>query len=173
MFSICNPSIPQGEDPLKVPLWFLNIWIQIHELPSGFMLETVGKHLGNFFGEFLLYDSKNNTFIWRKCMRIKIRIDVRKPLKCKKKVTRKNGHDFVVICKCERLRDFCFSCGLVSHTNHFCRRNIDRRDGEGSKEWGPWLRAPSQRGTCQSSSKWLWEEGDADCEERIGWENKN
>lgn len=101
MFSICNPSIPQGKDPLKVPLWFLNIWIQIHELPSEFMLETVGKQLGNFFGEFLLYDSKNNTFIWRKCMRIKIRIDMRKPLKCKKKVTRKNGQDFVVICKYE------------------------------------------------------------------------
>lgn len=29
--------IPPGIDPLKVQLWHLNIWIQIHDLPNGFM----------------------------------------------------------------------------------------------------------------------------------------
>lgn len=96
------------------------------------MSETVGKQLGNFFGEFLLYDVKNNTSIWRECMRVKIRIDVRKPLKRKKRITRKNGQDFVVTCKYERLGDFCFSCGLVSHTERFCRKNLDNREGGGS-----------------------------------------
>lgn len=98
--------IPQGVDPLRLQLWFLNMWIQIHDLPNGFMSEAVGKQLGNFFGEFLLYDTKNNSSIWRECMRIKIRIDVRKPLKRKKKITRKNGTDFMVTCKYERLGDF-------------------------------------------------------------------
>lgn len=37
--------IVAGEDPLKVPLWLLNIWIQIHDLPMGFMMESVGKQL--------------------------------------------------------------------------------------------------------------------------------
>ncbi|XP_074327337.1 uncharacterized protein LOC141665256 [Apium graveolens] len=46
-------SISEGEEPLKVPFWWLNIWIQIHDLPSGFMLEAVGQQLGNFFGEFI------------------------------------------------------------------------------------------------------------------------
>lgn len=87
-------SIPLGVEPLKVSLWYLNIWIQIHELPTGYMLEIVGKQLGNFFGEFLEYDPKNNSSIWRECMRIRIRLDVRKPLKRKKKITRKNGEDF-------------------------------------------------------------------------------
>ena len=158
---LCIDIIPPGEDPLKVPLWFLNIWIQIHELPSGFMSEAVGKQLGNFFGEFLMYDEKNNTSIWRECMRIKIKFDVRKPLKRRKKVNRKNGSDFMVSCKYERLGDFCFSCGLVSHTERFCRRTIDRRDGEGSQEWGAWLRAPPRRAAGQGTSKWIREEGDA------------
>lgn len=100
---------------------FLNIWIQVHDLPAGFMSEAVGKQLGNFFGEFLLYDEKNNSSIWRECMRLKIRIDVRKPLKRKKKVIKKDGQEFVVTCKYERLGDFCFSCGgVVSHTERFC-----------------------------------------------------
>lgn len=64
--------IPQGEEPLKVSLRHLNIWIQIHDLPTGFMSEIMGKQLGDFFSEFLLYDHKNNTNIWRECMRIQI-----------------------------------------------------------------------------------------------------
>lgn len=170
---LCLETVLKGEDPIKVQLWFLNIWIQIHELPSGFMSEMVGQQLGNFFGEFLLYDAKNNTSIWRECMRVKIRIDVRKPLKRKKRITRKNGQDFVVQCKYERLGDFCFRCGLVTHTERFYRRTIDRREGEGNRDWGTWLRAPSRRGSGQSSSKWLREEGDAEWEERIGRDNRN
>ncbi|XP_074327332.1 uncharacterized protein LOC141665252 [Apium graveolens] len=159
--------IPSGEEPLKVPLWHLNFWIQIHDLPTGFMFEAVGKQLGNFFGEFLLYDDKNNTSIWRECMRIKVCLDVRKPLKRKKKITRKNGSEFVVSCKYERLGEFCFSCGLISHTERFCRRYLDKRV-DGPKEWGSWLRAPPRRGLSQARSKWLREEGDVDWESKFG-----
>lgn len=55
--------IPNGEEPINVPLWHLNIWIQIYDLPSSFMNEIVGRQLGNFFGEFIQYDVKNNTSI--------------------------------------------------------------------------------------------------------------
>ncbi|XP_074327265.1 uncharacterized protein LOC141665185 [Apium graveolens] len=126
-------EIPEGEEPLKVPLWTLNMWIQIYDLPSGFMTEAVGVQLGNFFGTYITYDNKNNSSIWREYMRIKVRIDVRKPLKRKKKIKRKNGSEFVVSCKYERLGDFCFACGLVSHTERFCRRTLDSR-GEGSSK---------------------------------------
>lgn len=87
---LCFDVIPDGEDPLKVPLWYLKIWIQVHDLPTGLMTEPVGKQLGDFFGEFLEYDHKNNTSIWRESMRIKIKLDTRKPLKRKKKITRRN-----------------------------------------------------------------------------------
>lgn len=138
-------SIPSGEDPVKVTLWHLSIWIQIYDLPSGFMNESVGKQLGNFFGEFLQYDAKNDAAIWREFMRLKIRIDVRKPLKRKKKIMRKNKTKVIVSCKYERLGEFCFSCGLVTHTERFCRRFIDKRGEEGIKEWGNWLKAPPRR----------------------------
>ncbi|KAL8107081.1 hypothetical protein AgCh_023757 [Apium graveolens] len=84
-------KIPSGKEPPNVPLWALEMWIQIHDLPKGFMSEVVGKQLGDFFGEFVLYDAKNNSSIWVEYMRLKIRLDVRKPLKRKKKIKRKNG----------------------------------------------------------------------------------
>lgn len=169
---LCLDIIPPGEDPLKVELWFLNIWIQVHDLPAGFMLEAVGKQLGNFFGEFLEYDAKNDASIWREYMRVKIRIDVRKPLKRKKRITRRNGQDFIVTCKYERLGDFCFSCGLVSHTERFCRRNLCSGEGGASKDWGVWLRATPRRAAGHGSSKWLREEGNTEWVEKIERENR-
>lgn len=164
-------TVAAGEDPLKVQLWYLNIWIQIHDLPMSFMTEAVGKQLGNFFGEFLQYDVKNNTSIWRECMRIRVRLDVRKPLKRKKKIVRKDGSEFVVSCKYERIGEFCFLCGLVTHTDRFCRKYIDKKNDVGEKEWGNWLKAPPRRAAGQGHSKWLREEDDATWEARIGGEH--
>lgn len=168
---IALEPVAANEDPVRVPLWHVNIWIQIHDLPMGFMTETVGKQLGNFFGEFLEYDVKNNTSIWRECMRLRIKLDVRKPLKRKKKIVKKDGKEFTVTCKYERLGEFCFLCGLVSHSERFCRRFIDKRRTEGEKEWGRWLKAPPRRAVNQSQSRWLRDEGDATWEAKIGEQN--
>lgn len=157
-------EIPNGEDPMSVPLWYLNVWLQIFDLPSGFMSEAVGKLLGNFFGEFLEYDCKNNSSLWREFMRIRVRLDVRKPLKRRKKITKKNGGEVMVSCKYERLGEFCFTCGMLSHTERYCKKFLSRASDEGSQEWGSWLRAPPRRTGGQARSKYL--RGDDDA----GWE---
>ncbi|WOH08563.1 hypothetical protein DCAR_0728006 [Daucus carota subsp. sativus] len=92
-------TVPATKDPVKVPLWYVNIWIQLYDLLMNFMTEAVGKQLGNFFGEFFEYDVKNNTSIWREYMRLRIRLDVRKPLKRKKKIVKKDGSEITVSCK--------------------------------------------------------------------------
>lgn len=155
-------TIPPGENPVKVPLVSLNIWIQIHDLPSGFMSEQVGKQLGNFFGEFIMYDHKNDSSLWRECMRLKIKLDVRKPLKRKKKITSRNGKEFIVNCKYERLGEFCFVCGMVTHTDRFCRKYLENQGQTIVKEWGVWLRAPPRRLADQAKSKWLRDGGDGE-----------
>lgn len=164
-------TIVVGEDPVKVPLVEVNFWIQIYDLPIGFMTESVGRQLGNFFGVFLEYDPNNNSSIWREFMHIKIKVDLRKPLKRKKKITRKNGSDFLVQCKYERLGDFCFSCGLISHTERFCQKKLDSQGENIVKEWGVWLRAPPRRMAGQGKSKWLREEGDDCWGDRYGKDN--
>lgn len=78
-------------------------------------------------------------------------------MKSKKRITHKNGQDFVVQCKYERLGDFFFTCGLVSHTDHFCRRNGGH--GLGHQHDGGPVRVP----TCGFGKK----------ETQIGRENSN
>ena len=155
-------KIGGGEDPLEVPLFNLQFWIRLFGVPSGLMTEIAGKQLGNFFGTFISYDSNNNSSIWRECMRIKISIDVRQPLKRKKKICRKNGAECIVQCKYERLGDFCFVCGLVTHTERFCSQKFSVISKDVVREWGPWLRAPARRSVGQDRSKFLRDERDID-----------
>lgn len=132
----------------------MDFWIQIHDLPVGYTSEVVGKQLGNFFGLFLKYDVKNNSSIWREYMRLKVRIDVRKPLNLKKKIVKKDKSEVMVMYKYEKLGDFCFVCGLLSHTERFCKKKLEA-DVPVMKGWGQWLHAQPRRGAGGSKSKWL------------------
>lgn len=126
------------------------------------MSEMVGKQLGNFFGTFLQYDANNNSSLWRECMRLKIRLDARRPLKRKKKICKKDKTEVVVQCKYERLCDFCFICGMLTHTERFCKKKFDASSENVNREWGSWLRAPPRRVAGAPKSKWLREDGDGD-----------
>lgn len=138
-------TIKAGEDPFKVPLNEVYFWIQIYHLPVGYMSEVVDKQLGNFFGTFLKYDSNNNSSLWRECMRLRVRVDVHKPLKRRNKICKKDKSEVFVHCKYERLRDFCFTCGLLSHTERFCKKKLESCTTAVSKDWGSWLRAPPRK----------------------------
>ncbi|XP_063942974.1 uncharacterized protein LOC135150542 [Daucus carota subsp. sativus] len=159
-------TVGNGEDPTKVLLNEVEFWIQIYDLPVGYMSESIGKQLGNFFGTFVQYDSSNNKSIWREFMRIRIKVDVRRPLKRKKKICKKDKSDVIVHCKYEKLGDLCFVCGLLTHTERFCSKRSTAESESVNKEWGSWLRAPPRRAGGSSRSKWLREEDDGD------WGNK-
>lgn len=132
------------------------------------MTEGVGKQLGDFFGVFQEYDHKNNSSIWRESMRLRIKLDVRRPLKRRKKIIKKNGTESWVTCKYERLGDFCFTCGLMSHTERYCSKFLEKGSEEINREWGSWLRAPPRRMAGPAKSKFLREDGDSDWEVRAG-----
>ncbi|XP_074328295.1 uncharacterized protein At4g02000-like [Apium graveolens] len=127
-------TIPARGDLTKVPLNEVEFWIQIYDLPSGYMAESVGKQLGNFFGSFVSYDLSNNTSNWHEYMRIKIKVDVHVPLKINKKLYKKDKSDFMVNYKYEKLADFCFVCGLLTHTEHFCKKKISGEVDDSSWE---------------------------------------
>lgn len=96
-----------------------------------------------------------------------MRLDVRKPLK-KKKITKRNGDEVVISCKYERLGDFCFTCGIMSHTEKYYNKFLNRGNDDAIKEWGSWLRAPPRRVAGTVKSKWLREDCDTDWEARQG-----
>ncbi|PNX70160.1 hypothetical protein L195_g057150, partial [Trifolium pratense] len=64
-----------------IPLFHINLWVQIHDLPMGLMKEKFGIQLANYIGQFVEYDKNNNSSFWRQYMRIRVKVDVRQPLK--------------------------------------------------------------------------------------------
>ncbi|GAU47810.1 hypothetical protein TSUD_404150 [Trifolium subterraneum] len=85
-----------------IPLYHVIFWVQIHNVPVGMMLEKVGKGLANYIGEFVEYDKNNSTSFWWQYMRVKVRVDVRRPLKIEKKIMLNGGLGSVVKFKYER-----------------------------------------------------------------------
>ena len=67
-------------NPRDVPLNFLDIWVQVYDLHTGFMSSRVLKAVGDYIGTFLELCSKNFMGVWREYMRIRVRIDLSKPL---------------------------------------------------------------------------------------------
>jgi len=59
-----------GMSPTQVPHYTVPFWIQVHNLPIGFMPETIGKHIGNTIGNLLEYDANNSTDFWKKYRRL-------------------------------------------------------------------------------------------------------
>lgn len=72
---LCLGRVQAGDILKDIPLYHIPMWVQVHDLPAGFMSSVVDTALGNFIGVFMEYDPNNNTGVWRSFMRIKAKID--------------------------------------------------------------------------------------------------
>jgi hypothetical protein len=142
-----------------IPLFHVNFWVQIHDVPIGMMIEKVGKGLAHYIGEFVEYDKNNNTSFWRKYMRVKVRVDVRSPLKTEKKIKLNGGMGGVVKFKYEKLGLFCFVCGILGHAENKCVVRYAMVGDNGRRSWSNEIRAEVRRPGGRVDSRWLREEG--------------
>ncbi|XP_057791346.1 uncharacterized protein LOC131008489 [Salvia miltiorrhiza] len=149
----------RGEFPLKVPLDTLPFWVQIHDLPAGYLTEGIGKLLGKFIGTFLEYDSTNSTGVWRQYMRVRVGVRVDEPLKRFKKIKNKDGSSFTVNFRYERLHIFCFLCGRLGHSENFCELMFNAEAKNSERQWGAWLKAADRRSQTLAGDKWIRTDG--------------
>lgn len=131
----------QGEQITKAEIHETSFWVQIHDLPIGFMSMKVCQDIGNFIGIFLDSDPHNFDGGWRSFMRIRVSLDTRKPLKRRMKLKRPGGEwSWVVFCY-EKLPTFCFYCGILGHSDKFCEK-LYARPGVGTdRAYKAYLRA--------------------------------
>ncbi|XP_019163526.1 PREDICTED: uncharacterized protein At4g02000-like [Ipomoea nil] len=106
----------------EVALNNMAIWIQIHDLPSIYASADFIERIGNYVGNFLKADPLNFGGSWRSFFRIRVRLDVSVPLKSRMKMYRKDGSVQWINFKYERLGTFCFYCGVLGHSEKFCRK---------------------------------------------------
>ncbi|XP_042969051.1 uncharacterized protein LOC122301731 [Carya illinoinensis] len=91
--------------------------VQIHGLTRNHMTEKIAFKIGNALGNFLAVDI--DPFFGLACkkfIRIKVEIDISKPLKQGLWEPRDYHPDTWVSFKYERLSDFCYACGRIGHS---------------------------------------------------------
>jgi 14-3-3 protein epsilon len=142
----------------NIPLHHVDFWVQVHNLPTGLMAERVGKTLANYIGSFLEYDKNNKGSFWREYMRIRVRVDIRQPLKKESRVKNQGGDWCIVNFKYEKLGVFCFICGLLGHGENRCAVRFSMSEDDGSRAWSKDLRADTRRKSGRQTSRWLTEE---------------
>lgn len=70
-------EVQQGMDPQEVALSHVDIWVQVYDLPIGFMSERVAVDIGCY----VKVDAKNFSGSWCAYMCIPVSINISKPLK--------------------------------------------------------------------------------------------
>lgn len=150
----------EGDNPRCVPLNTIDLWVQIHDLQPGFMSDKVFSEVGNQVGKYICSCPSNFKGVWRDYMRIRVTMNLSKPLKRRMKL-RKSGNEWVWITfKYENVHVFCFICGLLGHSDKFCSQLFEKPENEIVRPYGIWMRAPLRRQTKLIGAKWLRTGGD-------------
>ncbi|XP_074355733.1 uncharacterized protein LOC141695383 [Apium graveolens] len=77
-----------NEDPHLVNLHTSDMWVQVYDLPKGFNSEQIFMNIGNFVGKFVKSDPANLSGGWRMNARVRVTMDLDKPLKRRMRIKR-------------------------------------------------------------------------------------
>ncbi|KAL0326209.1 UNVERIFIED_CONTAM: hypothetical protein Sradi_5190200 [Sesamum radiatum] len=136
-------SINLNENPQEVCLDWPEFHVHVHGLPLSKMLRDMAIFIGNYLGRFVEVDMDTAGHVWGSHIRIRISIDITKPLKRVLKLRTTLGDEQLLSFAYERLPNFCYLCGCLGHLSKFCelRFSEDFVDPGDATPFGPWLRA--------------------------------
>lgn len=99
--------------------------------------------LGATIGKILMVDMDKGGSGWRKILRVKVFVDITKPL-ARGRFLNIGCKRFWISFKYKRLPTFCFHYGLIKYANQKCSKmgvNYRKLDDSMQNQYGSWLRA--------------------------------
>ncbi|XP_058223598.1 uncharacterized protein LOC131333208 [Rhododendron vialii] len=99
-------------------------WVQIQGLPLGFLNTRSGMRIAETLGDVIAVEDPDGRGKLNKFLRVRVWIDVTKPLKEGFFLKRVN-EDLWVKFRYERLSDYCYGCGRIGHTQNDCLDSND------------------------------------------------
>ena len=116
----------EGElTPKEMELKWSPFWIQIFNLPLMSRTKETSWAIGSSLGTAMEVDVPDSGVHWGKCLRVRVQIDATKRLVRGKRITIEGGKSRWVQFKYERLPNFCYRCGPLSHALKDCPASLD------------------------------------------------
>ncbi|KAE8788264.1 hypothetical protein D1007_37659 [Hordeum vulgare] len=113
--------------PVDVVFDRLAIWARITKLPTRLMRAARGIEIAKPIGNVMRVETDDLGHCWGLYMRIRVEVDVQKPLLCYVTVILSRLQSSATYeVKYERLPLYCFSCGLLGHSALGCANPADR-----------------------------------------------
>ncbi|KAI8005339.1 Uncharacterized protein LOK49_LG08G02355 [Camellia lanceoleosa] len=142
--------------PSNIRLVSVQFWVHVCNLPLILMNKEVGQRVGNSIGKFIDMDFEDGGIAWSRTMRIRVAIDVWKPLWQGMKLSLSSADPLWVDFKYECLPIFCHFCGMLGHSDRKCDAKLSSADGTPVDvlQYGAWLRMDTfkAKGTCRNVS---------------------
>ncbi|KAF3964505.1 hypothetical protein CMV_011216 [Castanea mollissima] len=120
----------------------MKFWVQMHGLPKSMLKPEVAMELGEKLG-VVRSANHTNEMIGGNFIRVRVEIDVSEPLCRGRRVVLNDKDEVWVSLKYEKLSNFCYWCGKVSHTEKECDKWLASKGtlSVEQQEYGAWLRA--------------------------------
>ncbi|XP_042965921.1 uncharacterized protein LOC122299602 [Carya illinoinensis] len=112
------------------------LWIQMHNLPLGYMNKRMGEEIGSSVGKVIEVDVDEEGWAWGRCLRVRIECNLKAPLARGRTVKVAGGQIWVPF-QYEKLPRMCFQCGCIVHSREGCSVG----EVSGKNQFGTWLRA--------------------------------
>ncbi|MBA0765536.1 hypothetical protein Gotri_014716 [Gossypium trilobum] len=113
----------------------------IYNIPFEQMDREVAIDVGKAIGEVVAIDWHDKNGRWTVYIRIRVKIDMLRPLRRVVHLVGSEGTETVCAIKYERLPAFCYICGLIGHTTQKCNRKEEHLETNNLNfQYGSWLR---------------------------------
>uniref|UniRef100_A0A803LAB8 Reverse transcriptase zinc-binding domain-containing protein n=1 Tax=Chenopodium quinoa TaxID=63459 RepID=A0A803LAB8_CHEQI len=139
-------EIKGEEQPSEVEFKFAPMWVRLLDVPFNKRNKKTMTEIGDFLGCFLEADD-SDPLGWGEFLRIKVMIDIAKPLRRGLFLATGPSSSKWVALKYERLDEFCFFCGRLDHTEMGCSFKDEAKEVNADivYQYGPWLRASPRK----------------------------
>ncbi|MBA0819144.1 hypothetical protein Gohar_022046 [Gossypium harknessii] len=105
----------KGKDFDSYEFWWSPFWLRIYNIPFELLERQMVLDVGNALDELVAIDWRDQNRGLTEFVRIKVKINVLKPLRRVVKVLDSEGTEVIGVIKYERLPDFYYGCEIIGH----------------------------------------------------------
>ena len=122
---------------------YIPFWVQIHDLPVHCLTPEFRDSIGSSLGTLLQMSESEGEGSTGNFLRVRVKIDITKPLSRVRKVWSAGKVIGWAALRYERLPNFCYWCGRVSHDDRDCELWLKSKGSlkKEDQQYGEWLRA--------------------------------